>query len=78
MGIVVLTTVPTELEAGLVCGLIRTNGIDAFQRYGATVLGGQQHRFADSWSPHQVVVDEPASRTARELLATPPGEDEPT
>ncbi len=78
MGIVVLATVPTELEAGLVCGLMSANGIDAFQRYGATVLGGQQNRFADSWSPHQVVVDEHDLAAARELLATPPGEDEPT
>ncbi len=77
MGIVVLTTVPTELEAGLVCGLMRANDIEAFQRYGATTLGGVQSRFANSWSPHQVVVDELDPAAARALLAAPPGRDEP-
>lgn len=78
MGVVTLTTVPSELEAEMVCGLLRSAGIDAFQRVsrGLPVVGAQMWQVVSSFAPHEVVVEEHDVAAARDLLAASSAENE--
>jgi putative signal transducing protein len=62
-----VTVVASGLEAELVCGLLRTDGIECFARQTDEAAGAWQ---ATAGGPHEVVVvrDEDLSR-ARELVA---------
>jgi len=76
VAIVRLTVAPTEVEAEMVCGLLRTEGIECFSRpaqlFGLVVpVGGN---VANPGGPHEVVVDEHDLAAARALLAAKPSE----
>jgi len=67
-----LTAVPTELEAELVCGLLRANGIACFIRR----TGSAGVVFAETLAagaPCEVVVGDADLTRAREVLAAQSG-----
>ena len=72
MALVMLTTVANELEAEMLCGELRANGIICSQRnasiggalYGGAVAGA----IFGQASPTEVLVDEQQLEEARKLL----------
>lgn len=75
MALVPLTTVATEMEADMLCGLLRTNGIPCTHEstgrfagsFGSAVTGAV---FGEA-APNLVLVEEAQLEEARKLL--PPG-----
>ena len=71
-----LTLAPSEFEAEMICGLLRTDGIECYSRpaqlFGLTVpVGGN---VVNPGGPHEVIVDEHDLAAARALLAAKPSE----
>jgi hypothetical protein len=61
-----LTVVPSEPEAELICGLLRTNGIDCYYR--KTDMAGAWTRYAAPLGPFEVLVSADELVRARELV----------
>jgi hypothetical protein len=69
MGDVVITVVPDEVEADMVCGMLAANGIRGWYQKtnaGAAIWTGTMATIG----PVQVLVDESYVEEARRLLAT--------
>lgn len=69
MGDVVVTVVPDEVEADMVCGMLAANGIRGWYQKtnaGAAIWAGTMATIG----PVQVLVDETDVEDARRLLAT--------
>ena len=66
-----LTVVRDELEAEMVCALLRTEGIDATHRR-TDFAAGAADASTTAAGPREVVVPEPALEAARELLRATP------
>ena len=69
MGDVVITVVPDEVEADMVCGMLAANGIRGWYQKtnaGAAIWTGTMATIG----PVQVLVDETDVEDARRLLAT--------
>ncbi len=71
-----LTIVRDELEAEMVCALLRTDGIDATHRR-TNFAAGAADASTTAAGPREVVVAEAQLEAARELLRAAPAE-EPT
>ena len=69
MGAVELTVVHDEMEAEVICGLLREHGIECGHRK-TDMAGAWTIGFA-SGGPTQVLVDEKALDKARKLLRLP-------
>ena len=67
MPLVRLTVVADEVEAEVVCGLLRTNGIACNYRSTDTAAGARDGA-AGPVGPREIVVDEADLDAARELL----------
>jgi Putative prokaryotic signal transducing protein len=70
-GEVVVTVVETEPEAQIVCGLLRSNGIDCFYR-DTEAIDSPLEDFTAAGS-REIVVRAADAEAARELLAADPG-----
>ena len=68
---VVLTVVSGEPEADVVCGLLRSAGIDCAYR-DTEAIDSPLEDFTAA-GPREILVHESDLETARELLAAPPG-----
>jgi hypothetical protein len=68
---VVLTVVSGETEADVVCGLLRSAGIDCAYR-DTEAIDSPLEDFTAA-GPREILVRESDLETARELLAAPPG-----
>jgi hypothetical protein len=68
---VVLTVVSGETEADVVCGLLRSAGIDCAYR-DTEAIDSPLEDFTAA-GPREILVHESDLETARELLAAPPG-----
>ena len=68
---VVLTVVSGEPEADVVCGLLRSAGIDCAYR-DTEAIDSPLEDFTAA-GPREILVRESDLETARELLAAPPG-----
>jgi len=66
MGLSRLTVVHDEMEAEILCGLLRTNGVEGSYRK-ADLAGAWTEGFARG-GPIEILVDEEDLATARELL----------
>ena len=64
--VVVVTVVPTEAEAEMVCGLLRANGIECAYRDTAAI-DSQLEDFAPA-GPREILVREADLEDARSLL----------
>ena len=67
---VVLTVVPSEAEAQVVCGLLQSSGIDCGYRDTEAIDSPLEDFIAAG--PREILVREEDLETARELLASPP------
>ena len=67
MGAVALTVVHDEMEAEVLCGMLRTNGIEC--GYGKTNAAGKARTIGfASGGPTEILVDESKLEEARKLL----------
>ena len=66
MGAVALTVVHDEMEAEVLCGMLRTNGIEC--GYGKTNAAGAWTIGFASGGPTEILVDESKLEEARKLL----------
>jgi hypothetical protein len=67
MGVVTLTVVSTEAEAEVLCGMLRTNGVESSYRK-TDMAGAWTIGFARG-GPSEVLVDERDLATAQKLLS---------
>lgn len=67
MGLATLTVVPNELEAEMICGKLRANGVDCSYRQTDIAAGAFVGTLA-SGGPVAVVVDDSDIEYARTLL----------
>jgi hypothetical protein len=72
MGLVTLTVVANEMEADMLCGLLRANGIECTHQSGGTFAGSFGSAvtgavFGEA-APTEVVVEETQLAEARKLL----------
>ena len=74
MALVTLTVVANETEADVLCGMLRANGIECFQR--RTDLAGGLTAVLASGGGMEVLVEEADLATAQALLEEP-APDEP-
>jgi putative signal transducing protein len=63
-----LTVVPNEVEAEVVCGLLRSNGIECFTRTTDAAAGGLGSEGIGMAGPTEILVDEADLDSARQLL----------
>jgi hypothetical protein len=66
---VVVTVVPTEGEAEIVCGLLQTNGIDCSYR-DTEAIDSSLEEFTAA-GPREILVHESDLEAARELIGAP-------
>jgi hypothetical protein len=66
---VVVTVVPTEGEAEIVCGLLQTNGIDCSYRDTEAIESSLEEFTAAG--PREILVYESDLEAARELIGAP-------
>jgi hypothetical protein len=66
MGAVRLTAVPNEMEADVICGMLRTNGIECGHRK-TDMAGAWTIGFA-SGGPTEILVDESKLDEARKIV----------
>jgi hypothetical protein len=67
MALVTLTVVSSELEADMLCGMLRANGIAGTYRLTNLAAGMSDASFAMG-TPREILVEEEQLQKARELL----------
>jgi Putative prokaryotic signal transducing protein len=70
MAVARLTVVPNELEAEVICGVLRNNGVVCFYRTTDAAAGGLGSEGVGMGGPTEVVVDETDLDAARKPLSS--------